>query len=235
MRARMAAHVFTPKGRTMPIREVRHPLVKHKIGLMRDKSISTMRFRALTREISRLLAVEATRDLPLEPTSVEGWAGTVNTERIAGKKLTVVPILRAGLGMLDGVLDIVPDAKVSMVGLARDETTLEPHIYLEKFVDRVDERMAIVVDPMLATGGSLSTAISMLKRRGCTDIRALVLVAAPEGMRRLEADHPEVKIYAASIDDHLDAHGFIVPGLGDAGDRIFGTEAGISSHSSPRR
>jgi uracil phosphoribosyltransferase len=208
----------------MPIREVRHPLVKHKVGLMRDKTISTMRFRALTREIARLLAVEATRDLPLEPHSVEGWAGTVVADRIAGKKLTVVPILRAGLGMLDGVLDIVPDAKVSMVGLVRDETTLKPHTYLEKFVDRVDERMAIVVDPMLATGGSLSTAISMLKRRGCTDIRALVLVAAPEGMRRMETDHPEVKIYAASIDERLDEHGYILPGLGDAGDRIFGTE-----------
>ncbi len=208
----------------MPIREVRHPLVKHKIGLMRDKSISTMRFRALTREISRLLAVEATRDLPLEPASVEGWAGTVSTERIAGKKLTVVPILRAGLGMLDGVLDIVPDAKVSMVGLARDAVTFEPHTYLEEFVHRVEERMAIVVDPMLATGGSLSTAISMLKSRGCTDIRALVLVAAPEGMRRMEADHPEVKIYAASIDERLDERGFILPGLGDAGDRIFGTD-----------
>ena len=209
----------------MPIREVRHPLVKHKLGLMRDKTISTMRFRALTREIARLLSVEATRDLPLEPNSVEGWAGTVVTDRIAGKKLTVVPILRAGLGMLDGVLDIVPDAKVSMVGLARDETTLQPHTYLEKFVDRVDERMAIVVDPMLATGGSLSTAISMLKRLGCTDVRALVLVAAPEGVRRMEADHPEVKIYAASIDERLDERGYIIPGLGDAGDRIFGTDS----------
>lgn len=215
----------------MPIREVRHPLVKHKVGLLRDSAISTMRFRALTREIARLLAVEATRDLTLEPASVEGWAGTVTTERIAGKKLTVVPILRAGLGMLDGVLDIVPDAKVSMIGLARNEVTLEPSVYLEKYVHRIDERMAIVVDPMLATGGSLSMAISLLKSRGVVDIRALVLVAAPEGMRRLESDHPEVKIYAASIDERLDERGYIVPGLGDAGDRIFGTEAGISSHS----
>lgn len=208
----------------MPIREVRHPLVKHKIGLMRDKRISSMRFRSLTREIARLLTVEATRDLPLEPTRVEGWAGDVDTERIAGKKLTVVPILRAGLGMLDGVLDIVPDAKVSMIGVVRDETTLQPHVYLEKFVDRVHDRMAIVVDPMLATGGSLSAAIAMLKARGCTDIRALVLVAAPEGMQRLEKDHPEVKIYAASIDERLNEQGYIMPGLGDAGDRIFGTE-----------
>lgn len=209
----------------MPIREVRHPLVKHKIGLMRDKTISSMRFRALTREISRLLTVEATRDLPLAAASVQGWAGEVATERITGKKLTVVPILRAGLGMLDGVLDIVPDAKVSMVGLERDELTLAPRVYLERFVDQVDERMAMVVDPMLATGGSLSAAIAMLKQRGCHDIRALVLVAAPEGVARLEADHPEVKIYAASIDAGLDAQGFILPGLGDAGDRIFGTES----------
>lgn len=208
----------------MPVIEVRHPLVKHKIGLLRDAQISTKDFRALTNELGRLLAYEATADFPLEKSTIDCWSGPVEVDRIAGKKVTVVPILRAGLGMLDGVLDMIPNAKVSVVGLSRNHETLEPEHYFERFVGHLDERTALIVDPMLATAGSMIATVDLLKRRGCRDIRALVLVAAPEGMRALDARHPDVRCWTAAVDSHLDERGYIIPGLGDAGDKIFGTK-----------
>lgn len=207
----------------MPVHEIRHPLIRHKLGLMRRAEISTKNFRELAQELGALLTYEATQDLPLEDETIEGWCGAVKVERIAGKKITVVPILRAGIGMLDGVLSLIPSAKVSVVGLARNEETLEAQTYLEKLVPEIDRRLAMIVDPMLATGGSLIATIDMLKRAGCREIRALVLVAAPEGIAAVEAAHPDVRIYTASIDERLNEHGYILPGLGDAGDKIFGT------------
>lgn len=208
----------------MPVFEIRHPLVRHKIGLMREVDISTKKFRELTSEIARLLTYEACRDFELEPATIRGWAGDVQIEQLKGKKVTVVPILRAGLGMLDGVLDLVPSAKVSVVGIARNHETLMPEPYFERFVGQLDERLALIIDPMLATGGSLIATIDMLKRNGCKHIRALVLVAAPEGIAALNASHPEVDVYTAAIDSHLNEIGYIIPGLGDAGDKIFGTK-----------
>ena len=210
----------------MPIHEIRHPLVRHKIGLMREADISTKKFRELTAELGRLLAYEACKDFELEKVTLQGWAGPVEIDQIKGKKVTVVPILRAGLGMLDGVLDMIPSAKVSVVGIARNEETLQPAPYFERFVGHLGERMALIIDPMLATGGSLAATCDMLKRKGCGQIRALVLVAAPEGIALMQAQHPDVEIFTASIDSHLDAHGYIIPGLGDAGDKIFGTKLG---------
>jgi len=208
----------------MPVIAVQHPLVRHKIGLLREADISTKKFRELTHELARLLAYEATADLPLEKATIDCWSGPVEVEQIAGRKFTIVPILRAGLGMLDGVLDLVPNAKVSVVGLARDHETLQPVQYFERFVGHLSERTAIIVDPMLATAGSMIATVDLLKARGCTDIRALVLVAAPEGIRALEAAHPEVRCWTAAIDSHLNEIGYIIPGLGDAGDKIFGTK-----------
>jgi uracil phosphoribosyltransferase len=208
----------------MPVIEVSHPLVKHKIGLLREKDISTKQFRELTNELGRLLAYEATADFPLEKITIECWSGPVEIDQVKGRKVTVVPILRAGLGMLDGVLDMVPNAKVSVVGLSRNHDTLQPEHYFENFVGHLDERTALIVDPMLATAGSMITTIDLLKRRGCTDVRALVLVAAPEGAAALQRAHPEVRCWAAAIDSHLNEVGYIIPGLGDAGDKIFGTK-----------
>ncbi|MZR63662.1 uracil phosphoribosyltransferase [Alcanivorax sp. DP30] len=207
----------------MSVYEVRHPLVKHKLGLLRQQSLSTRSFRQLTSEIGSLLTYEATGDLELEDCSVDTWMGPAPAQRIKGKKVTVVPILRAGLGMLDGVLELIPSAKVSVVGVYRDEETLEPVAYFEKLAHDIDERLALVIDPMLATGGSLVACIDMLKKSGCKQIRALVLVAAPEGIEKVRAAHPDVDIYTASVDQGLNEKGYIVPGLGDAGDKIFGT------------
>ncbi|WP_427184721.1 uracil phosphoribosyltransferase [Bordetella bronchialis] len=211
----------------MPVHEIRHPLIRHKLGIMRRADLSTKSFRELSQEVAALLTYEACKDLPLEPCQIQGWSGTVDVEKLAGKKITVVPILRAGIGMLDGVLTLVPGAKVSVVGLARNEETLQAHTYLEKLVADLDRRVALIVDPMLATGGSMCATIDMLKRAGCRDIRALVLVAAPEGIARLDRDHPDVHVYTASIDQRLNEDGYIIPGLGDAGDRIFGTRQAI--------
>ena len=208
----------------MPVIDVKHPLVKHKIGLLRDHEISTKKFRELTNELARLLAYEATADFPLEKTTVQSWSGPTETEQISGKKVTIVPILRAGLGMLDGVLDMIPSAKVSVVGLSRNHETLQPENYFEKFVGKLDERTALIIDPMLATAGSMIATVTLLKQRGCKDIRALVLVAAPEGVKALQAAHPDVRCWAAAIDSHLNEIGYIIPGLGDAGDKIFGTK-----------
>ena len=207
----------------MPVIDVKHPLVKHKVGLLREDEISTKKFRELTNELARLLAYEATADFPLEKTTVQCWSGPTEVEQISGKKVTVVPILRAGLGMLDGVLDMIPSAKVSVVGLSRNHETLQPENYFDKFVGKLDERTAIIIDPMLATAGSMIATVSLLKARGCKDIRALVLVAAPEGVQALNTAHPDVRCWAAAIDSHLNEVGYIIPGLGDAGDKIFGT------------
>ncbi|MDR2308176.1 MAG: uracil phosphoribosyltransferase [Paucimonas sp.] len=208
----------------MPTREIRHPLIRHKLGLMRRADISTKNFRELAQEVGALLTYEATQDLPLETYEIDGWCGKVQVEKIAGKKITVVPILRAGIGMLDGVLSLVPGAKVSAVGVARNEETLEAHTYLEKLAPDINQRLALIIDPMLATGGSMVATIDLLKKAGCKEIRAMILVAAPEGIAVVEKAHPDVQIYTASIDQRLNEHGYIVPGLGDAGDKIFGTK-----------
>lgn len=208
----------------MPVIDVKHPLVKHKVGLLREEGISTKKFRELTNELARLLAYEATADFPLEKATVTCWSGPTEVDQIRGKKVTVVPILRAGLGMLDGVLDMIPNAKVSVVGLSRDHETLQPENYFERFVGQLDERTALIMDPMLATAGSMITTVSLLKERGCKDIRAIVLVAAPEGIKALQDAHPDVRCWAAAIDSHLNEIGYIIPGLGDAGDKIFGTK-----------
>ena len=208
----------------MPTREIRHPQIRHKLGLMRRADISTKNFRELAQEVGALLTYEATQDLPLETYEIDGWCGKVQVEKIAGKKITVVPILRAGIGMLDGVLSLIPGAKVSAVGVARNEETLEAHTYLEKLAPDINQRLALIIDPMLATGGSMVATIDLLKKAGCKEIRAMVLVAAPEGIEVVEKAHPDVQIYTASIDQRLNEHGYIVPGLGDAGDKIFGTK-----------
>ena len=207
----------------MSVHEISHPLVQHKLGIMRRADLSTKSFRELAQEIGALLTYEASKDFPLEDVVIEGWCGNVTVKKIAGKKVTVVPILRAGIGMLDGVLSLIPGAKVSAVGIARNEETLEAGTYLKKLVGDLDQRLALIIDPMLATGGSMEATITMLKQAGCRDIKALVLVAAPEGIERVLNAHPDVKIYTASIDERLNQDGYIIPGLGDAGDRIFGT------------
>jgi uracil phosphoribosyltransferase len=208
----------------MPVIEVRHPLVRHKVGLLREIDISTKKFREITSELARLLTYEATADFPLEKATIECWSGPTEIEQISGKKVTVVPILRAGLGMQSGVLDMIPSAKVSVVGLARNHETLQPENYFERFVGHLAERTAIIIDPMLATAGSMIATVNLLKSRGCTDVRALVLVAAPEGIAALERAHPDVRCWTAAVDSHLNEVGYIIPGLGDAGDKIFGTK-----------
>ena len=213
------------KGRKkMKLVEVKHPLVKHKLGVMREADIDTKKFRELATEVGSLLTYEATADLETEKVIIEGWNGPVEIERIKGKKVTVVPILRAGLGMMDGVLEHVPSARISVVGIYRNEETLEPVPYFQKLASDLEERLAIVVDPMLATGGSMISTIDLLKAKGCQHIKVLVLVAAPEGIKALEKAHPDIELYCASIDDHLNEQGYIIPGLGDAGDKIFGTK-----------
>ena len=208
----------------MKLVEVRHPLIQHKLGLMRRAGISTKEFRELASEVAALLTYEATKDLETVDKHIDGWAGPLTVHQIKGKKITIVPILRAGLGMLPGVLDLIPAAKVSVVGLQRDEETLKPIAYYEKLTGRMDERIALIVDPMLATAGTLVATVDMLKAAGCKRIKGLFLVAAPEGLKRIEQAHPDIEIYTAAIDDHLNEHGYILPGLGDAGDKIFGTK-----------
>lgn len=207
----------------MKVVEVRHPLVQHKLGLMRHADNSTKTFRELSSEVATLLTYEATADLETETVEMPGWAGPVRVQRIKGRKITLVPILRAGLGMLPGVLELIPAAKVSVVGLQRDEQSLEAVAYYEKLVGHMDDRIALILDPMLATGGTMIATVDMLKAAGATRVKALCLVAAPEGLRAVEALHPDVEIYTAAIDERLDERGYILPGLGDAGDKIFGT------------
>lgn len=208
----------------MKVVEVKHPLIQHKLGIMRKADISTKHFRELAREVASLLTYEATKDLTLETVTIEGWDGEIEIQQIEGKKATVVPILRAGLGMMDGVLEHMPSAKVSVVGIYRDEETLEPVPYFQKLVGQIDQRLALVVDPMLATGGSMISTLDLLKESGATNIKVLILVAAPEGLKALEETHPDIEVYTASVDSHLNENGYIVPGLGDAGDKIFGTK-----------
>ena len=201
----------------------RHPLVHHKLTLLRDRSTPTKIFKELVEEIAMLLAYEATSDLPLERTSVETPLEPTIGYRVRGKKLTLVPILRAGLGMVDGVLRLVPGARVGHVGLYRDHDTLEPVDYYFRVPGDAAERDFFVLDPMIATGGSMTAAVSSLKRAGAQRIRALCLVAAPQGIERLARAHPDVRVYTAALDRELNAQGYILPGLGDAGDRLFGT------------
>lgn len=208
----------------MTVHEIRHPLIRHKLGLMRKADISTKAFRELSSEIGMLLTYEATRSLETETIEIESWIGPTKVEQIKGKKITVVPILRAGIGMLDGVLDAIPSAKVSVVGLYRDEETLQPVTYFEKLVDDIEDRKAMIIDPMLATGGTLIATIDMLKAANCKNIIGIFLVCAPEGIKALQETHPDVEIYTASVDNELNEDGYILPGLGDAGDKIFGTK-----------
>lgn len=201
-----------------------HPLIQHKLSIMRDISTGVKEFRELLEEISMLMIYEVTRDLPTEEVEIETPICKCKCRQLAGRKLAVVPILRAGLGMVDGVLNMVPAAKVGHIGLYRDPQTLEPVEYYCKLPADSQEREIIVVDPMLATGGSASAAINFIKKRGCNHIRLVNLIAAPEGIERMQKDHPDVDIYVAGLDEKLNDHGYIVPGLGDAGDRLFGTK-----------
>lgn len=201
-----------------------HPLIQHKLGLLREDDISTKNFRELAAEISMLLTYEATKDFPLETRTINSWAGEIDVQQIKGKKITIVPILRAGIGMLDGVIQLLPNARISVVGLYRDEETLKPVAYFSKMAPNIDQRTALVVDPMLATGGSFNAAVDMVKEAGCTRIKGLFLVAAPEGIKAVQEKHPDVDIYVAAVDDHLNENGYIIPGLGDAGDKLFGTK-----------
>ena len=207
----------------MAVHVVDHPLIKHKLGLLRENSTSTSEFRQVANELGALLCYEATRNLPLKRRFVDGWAGKVEIEEIKGKKLTVVPILRAGLGLIEGVLTMIPSAKISVLGIFRNEKTLEPVEYYEKFATDMESRLSIILDPMLATGGSMIAAINILKKHGCQNICSLNIVCAPEGLEKIRALHPDVDIYTAAIDEKLNSNGYIIPGLGDAGDRIFGT------------
>ena len=200
-----------------------HPLIQHKLSILRDKNTSVKEFRELISEIAMLMCFEATRDLPLEEIDVETPVATAHCKHIAGKKLAIVPILRAGLGMVDGMVTMMPNVKVGHIGLFRDPQTLEPVKYYFKMPPDIAERDVIIVDPMLATGGSALAAIDMLKAAGCRQVKCLFLVAAPEGLRALEAAHPDIEVYVAAVDNRLNENAYILPGLGDAGDRLFGT------------
>ena len=206
------------------VKIVDHPLIQHKISLMRDRNTGTKEFRDLVSEIATLLCYEATRDLPTEEVEVETPVALARTKVLAGRKLALVPILRAGLGMVDGMLNLIPAAKVGHIGMYRNEETLEPVEYYCKLPNDINEREVFVLDPMLATGGSSVAAIRMLKEKGCKKIHFLCIIAAPEGVKAMQEAHPDVDIYIGALDEHLNEHGYIVPGLGDAGDRIFGTK-----------
>ena len=210
----------------MSVHEIRHPLVRHKIDLLREAETGPKLFRELSAELATLLTYEALRDLATERKTIQGWAGAVEADHLRVDRLTVVPVVRAGLGLLPGVLQILPHIEVSLVGLYRNEETLEPVPYFEKLVDRLHERTALIIDPMLGTGGTCSATVDILKKAGCRSIRAICLVAVPEGLTRLATIHPDVDVYTAAVDDRLNDIGYIVPGLGDAGDRIFGTPHG---------
>ncbi|CAM4109563.1 uracil phosphoribosyltransferase [Geobacillus sp. FSL K6-0789] len=201
-----------------------HPLIQHKLTYIRDKNTGTKEFRELVDEVATLMAFEITRDLPLEEVEIETPVSKAKAKVIAGKKLGVIPILRAGIGMVDGILKLIPAAKVGHIGLYRDPETLKPVEYYVKLPSDVEERDFIIVDPMLATGGSAVAAIDALKKRGAKSIKFMCLIAAPEGVKAVETAHPDVDIYIAALDERLNDHGYIVPGLGDAGDRLFGTK-----------
>ena len=207
----------------MHVQVMDHPLIQHKVTLMRKKETGSKDFRNLLEEITMLMGYEITRDLPLEDVEIETPVANMMGKQISGKKLGIVPVLRAGLGMVQGMLNLIPTAKVGHIGLYRDPQTLEPVEYYCKLPD-VEDRDFIIVDPMLATGGSASAAITLLKEKGIKNIKLMCLVAAPQGVQKVNADHPDVRIYVAALDDKLNDQGYIVPGLGDAGDRIFGTK-----------
>ena len=201
-----------------------HPLVAHKLTILRDKDTSVKDFREIVSEIGMLITYEATRDLPLTTKEVETPICRTIAPTLKGKKFAVVPILRAGLGLVDGVLRMVPSARVGHIGMFRDEETLEPHVYFCKMPKDIAERDIMIVDPMLATGGSASAAVKFMKEVGCKHIKLMCIIGAPEGVQVMQTEHPDVDIYCGAVDDHLNEHGYIVPGLGDAGDRIFGTK-----------
>ena len=201
-----------------------HPLIKHKISMLRDKNTGTMFFRILVEEISMLMGYEALRDLPTELVEVETPITSAKVHMISGKKPAVVPILRAGLGMVSGITALIPTAKIGHIGLYRDEVTHEPHEYFCKLPDKINKRLVIVPDPMLATGGSAIQAVTFLKERGCKHIKFMCILAAPEGLKALSEAHPDIEIYVGCVDERLNDDAYIVPGLGDAGDRIFGTK-----------
>ena len=207
----------------MTVHASKHPLVAHKISLLRDNDISVKKFRELTAEIASVLTMEATHDLKLSETAINCWSGQITGSTLADKQPTFVPILRAGLGMLDGGLAMLPGAKISVVGIARNEQTLEAESYYQNIVSDIADRTALVIDPMLATGGSAIATIDLLKASGCKRIKALFMVAAPEGVEKLTQLHPDVDLHIAAVDEKLNEHGYILPGLGDAGDKIFGT------------
>ncbi len=206
------------------IEVINHPLIQHKLSILRRTDTSTKAFRELVDEIAMLMGYEVLRDLPLEDVEIETPITKTVQKQLAGKKLAIVPILRAGVGMVDGLLSLVPAAKVGHIGMYRDEETLQPVEYLVKLPEDIDQRQIFVVDPMLATGGSAILAVDSLKKRGASNIKFVCLVAAPEGVKALQAAHPDVEIFTAALDEHLNEHGYIVPGLGDAGDRLFGTK-----------
>lgn len=201
-----------------------HPLIQHKLSILRDVKTGAKEFRELIEEITMLVGYEATRDLPLKEVEIQTPITVTKTKVLAGRKLAIIPILRAGLGMVEGMLSLIPAAKVGHIGLYRDPVTVQPVEYYCKLPEDISEREVIVVDPMLATGGSASDAITMLKKRGVTDIRMMCIIAAPEGINKLMTDHPDIQLYCATQDERLNEHSYIVPGLGDAGDRIFGTK-----------
>lgn len=201
-----------------------HPMIQHKLTIMREKQTGSKDFRELLKEISLLMGYEVTRDLPLADVEIETPICKMVAKKVSGRKLAIVPILRAGLGMVDGLQTLVPVAKVGHIGLYRDESTHKPVVYYCKLPEDINRRLVIVTDPMLATGGSSCDALDMLKKKGCTNIRLMCLVAAPEGVAKVQKEHPDVDIYVAAVDDHLNSDAYIVPGLGDAGDRIFGTK-----------
>ena len=206
------------------IHVLEHPLVQHKLSIIRRKDTGVKEFREIISELAALMCYEATRDLPTEEIEIETPVATAKVRVLAGKKLAVVPILRAGLGMVDGILQMIPSAKVGHIGLYRDPATLQPVEYYCKLPSDVSERDVIIVDPMLATGGSLVAAVQFLKNYGVQHIRAMCIIAAPEGVKAMQEAHPDVDVYVAAVDEKLNDHGYIVPGLGDAGDRIFGTK-----------
>lgn len=201
-----------------------HPLIQHKLTIIRNEQCGTREFRQVVNEIAELMAYEVSRDMPLEDVQVKTPVQEATEKRLAGKKVVIVPILRAGLGMVDGILELIPAAKVGHIGMYRDEETLQPHEYFVKMPEDLASREMIVVDPMLATGGSAIMAVDALKKRGAKTIKFVCLVAAPEGVKALREKHPDIDVYSASLDDHLNEDGYIVPGLGDAGDRLFGTK-----------
>lgn len=201
-----------------------HPLIQHKLTIIRNKNCGTKVFREVADEITTLMAYDVARDMPLEDVEIETPIQKTTVKTLAGKKVAIVPILRAGIGMVDGILELIPAAKVGHIGMYRDEETLKPHEYFVKLPSDIDQRQVYVVDPMLATGGSAIMAIDALKQRGATNIKFMCLVSAPEGVKALQEAHPDIDIYTAALDERLNENGYIVPGLGDAGDRLFGTK-----------